>query len=143
MYENNGIGIAANQVGVPYRVFAMRGQPQNFVCFNPRVVQPSAEEIILEEGCLSFPGLIVKVKRPRHVRVRFQTPNGDTRTETFIGMTARVFQHEMDHLEGKLYFSRSSRYHREIAMKKWKRGDVSTIKVNSIGEYSEHLLRQS
>ena len=143
MYENNGIGIAANQVGVPYRVFAMRGQPQNFVCFNPRVVQPSAEEIILEEGCLSFPGLIVKVKRPRHVRVRFQTPNGDTRTETFIGMTARVFQHEMDHLEGKLYFSRSSRYHREIAMKKWKRGDVSAIKINPIGEYGEHLLRQS
>ena len=141
MYDNNGIGLAANQVGVPYKIFAMRGSPQNFVCFNPRVVQPSAEQIILEEGCLSFPGLIVKVKRPRHIRVRFQTPNGDTRTETFIGMSARVFQHELDHLEGKLYFSRATRYHREIAMKKWKRGDFSAIKINPIGEYSEHLLR--
>jgi peptide deformylase len=143
MYENNGIGLAANQVGVPYRIFAMRGSPQNFVCFNPRIVQAAAENIILEEGCLSFPGLIVKVKRPRHVRVRFQTPNGDTRTETFIGMTARIFQHEYDHLEGKLYFNRASRYHREIALKKWKRGDVSAIQVNPLGEYYEHLLPRS
>jgi len=143
MYENNGIGLAANQVGIPYRIFAMRGSPQNFVCFNPRIVQAAAENIILEEGCLSFPGLIVKVKRPRHVRVRFQTPNGDTRTETFIGMTARIFQHEYDHLEGKLYFNRASRYHREIALKKWKRGDVSAIQVNPLGEYYEHLLPRS
>jgi peptide deformylase len=131
MYENNGIGLAANQVGVPYRIFAMRGSPQNFVCFNPRIVQAAAEN------------LIVKVKRPRHVRVRFQTPNGDTRTETFIGMTARIFQHEYDHLEGKLYFNRASRYHKEMAMKKWKRGEVSAIKVNPLGEYYEHLLPRS
>jgi peptide deformylase len=142
MYDCNGIGLAANQVGVPYRIFAMRGAPENFVCFNPRIVQPSAEQISLEEGCLSFPGLVVKVKRPRHVRVRFTTPNGDTRTETFIGMSARIFQHEMDHLEGRLYFNQVSRYHREAALKKWKRGDISTIKVNpDIGIYDEHLLR--
>jgi peptide deformylase len=141
MYENNGLGLAANQVGVPYRIFAMRGNPQNFVCFNPRIVQSSAEEASLEESCLSFPGLVVKVKRPLSVRVRFQTPNGDTRTEAFVGISSRVFQHEMDHIEGKLYFNRASRYHREVAMKKWKRGDVSMIKINPIGEYGEHLLR--
>jgi len=141
MYDWNGIGLAANQVGVPYRVFAMRGSPENFVCFNPRIVQPSAENIILEEGCLSFPGLLVKVKRPKHIRVRFQTPNGDTRTETFIGMTARIFQHELDHLDGRLYFNRANKYHKEIAMKKWKRGEISTLKVNPIGVYGEHLLR--
>jgi peptide deformylase len=141
MYEWNGLGLAANQVGVPYRVFAMRGQPQNFVCFNPRIVLPSSEQIILDEGCLSFPGLVVKVKRPRHIRVRFDTPNGDTRTETFIGMSARVFQHELDHLNGLLYFNKANRYHKEIALKKWKKGHVSTLKINPIGEYSEHLLR--
>jgi peptide deformylase len=59
----------------------------------------------------------------------------------FTGMSARVFQHELDHLEGMLYFNRASRYHREIAMKKWKRGDFSTINVNPLGEYYEHLLR--
>ena len=141
MYEWNGLGLAANQVGVPYRVFAMRGQPQNFVCFNPRIVLPSSEQIILDEGCLSFPGLVVKVKRPRHIRVRFDTPNGDTRTETFIGMSARVFQHELDHLNGLLYFNKANRYHKEIALKKWKKGHVSTLKINPIGEYSEYLLR--
>ena len=143
MYDCNGIGLAANQVGVPYRIFAMRGAPENFVCFNPRVVQPSAEQISLEEGCLSFPGLVVKVKRPRHVRVRFTNPNGDTRTETFIGMSARIFQHELDHLDGRLYFNQASRYHREVALKKWKKGDFSTIEVNPLGEYREYLLRQS
>jgi len=143
MYDWNGLGLAANQVGVPYRVFAMRGSPENFVCFNPRIVQPSAENIILEEGCLSFPGLLVKVKRPKHIRVRFTTPNGDTKTETFIGMTARVFQHELDHLDGRLYFNRANKYHKEIAMKKWKRGEISTLKVNPIGVYGEHLLRRS
>ena len=121
MYEWNGLGLAANQVGIPYCVFAMRGAPENFVCFNPKIVQPSEAKIVLEEGCLSFPGLIVKVKRSQHIRVRFQTPNGDTRTDTFIGMTARVFQHEMMHIEGKLYFNRVSRYHKDIAMKKWKK----------------------
>jgi peptide deformylase len=120
MYEWNGLGLAAVQVGVPYNIFAMRGNPENFVCFNPRIVQASEQQIVLEEGCLSYPGLIVKVKRPQHVRVRFQTPNGDTLTKQFTGMTARVFQHEMDHLNGVVYFNRASRYHREKALKKWR-----------------------
>jgi peptide deformylase len=141
MYNVNGLGLAANQVGQPYKIFAMRGQPQNFVCFNPRIISSSAEEISLEESCLSFPGLVVKVKRPSTIRVRFQTPNGETRTEPFIGISARVFQHEIDHLEGKLYFNRASRYHKELALKKWKRGNFSSIKINPIGDYSEHFLR--
>ena len=142
MYDNNGIGLAANQVGIPYRVFAMRGAPENFVCFNPKIIQPSEMTVTLEEGCLTYPGLIVKVKRPQHIRVRFQTPNGETLTKQFTGMTARIFQHEIDHLDGILYFNKASRYHREVAIKKWKRGDVSTIKVNPFGEYYEHLLRK-
>lgn len=120
MYDNNSYGLSANQVGDPYRIFAMRGHPENFVCINPRIVDVSNETIVLEEGCLTFPGLIVKVKRPRHIRVRFHTPNGDTKTEKFTGMSARVFQHEMDHLDGILYFNRASRYHRDMAMRKWR-----------------------
>ena len=120
MYEWNGLGLAANQVGVPYRIFAMRGQPENFVCFNPRIVQPSETIVALEEGCLTYPGLIVKIKRPQHIRVRFQTPNGETLTKQFTGMTARVFQHEMDHLNGEVYFNKASRYHRDKALEKWR-----------------------
>lgn len=121
MYDNNGLGIAANQVGVPYRIFAMRGSPENFVCYNPKIVQYSEQEVVLEEGCLSFPGLIVKIKRPQHVRVRFTTPNGDTMTKQFTGMTARVFQHEYDHLDGIRFYDKATKFHRDQAMRKWKK----------------------
>lgn len=120
MYENNGIGLAANQVGVPYRVFAMRGSPENYVCYNPKIVQESEQTIVLEEGCLTYPGLFVKVKRPQFLRVRFSTPNGDTRTETFTNMTARTFQHELDHLDGIIFYNKANKYHRDQAMKNWK-----------------------
>lgn len=121
MYDNNGLGLAANQVGVPYRIFAMRGAPENFVCFNPKIVLPSSEQVILEEGCLTYPGLLVKIKRSQHIKVRFRTPNGETLTKTFTGMTARIFQHELDHLDGIEFFSRANKYHREQAFKKWKK----------------------
>ena len=120
MYDNNALGVAANQVGVPYRIFAMRGSPENFVCFNPKIVQTSEKDVVLEEGCLSYPGLLVKIKRPEYVRVRFTTPNGDTITRQFIGMAARGFQHEYEHLEGERFYDKANRFHREQAMRKWK-----------------------
>jgi len=119
MYEKNALGLAANQVGNPYRIFAMRGQPENFVCYNPKIIQPSEQEVILEEGCLSYPNLVVKIKRPQHVRVRFQTPNGETLTKQFTGMTARVFQHEYDHLMGVRFYDLANKYHRDQAFRKY------------------------
>ena len=121
MYEKKGIGLAANQIGVPYRIFAMRGSPENFVCFNPKIVHYSEEKIVLEESCLSFPGLVVKVKRSKLIRVRFQTPNSEIKTEKFVGMTSRIFQHEMDHLDGTLFFNRANLFHKEQAMRKWRK----------------------
>lgn len=121
MYDHNGVGLAANQVGESYRIFAMRAAPQNFVCINPRIVQSSEQLISLEESCLTFTGLYVKIKRSQHVRVRFGTPNGDVRTETFTGMSARIFQQYMDYIDGVPYYSRANRYHREQAFKKWKK----------------------
>ena len=142
MYDSNGIGIAANQVGVPYRIFAMRAAPENFVCFNPRIVQPSEMQIVLEEGCLTYPGLYVKVKRPQHVRVRFTTPNGDVLTRQFTGMSARIFQHELDHLDGKIFYNQANRVHREQALKKWRSGVKSTINIKPNLGYHEHLLHR-
>ena len=121
MYENNGLGLAANQIGVPYRIFAMRGAPENFVCFNPKMIGTSLDNIVLEEGCLTYPGLLVKVKRPSMIRVRFDTPNGDTQTRQFIGMSARVFQHEMDHLDGIKFFERANKFHKDQAFKRWQK----------------------
>ena len=120
MRDFNGIGLAANQIGYPWRVFAMRSDP-NMVCFNPKIVMPSDEMVTLEEGCLSFPGLFVKVKRHKHVRVRFQIANGEMCTEMYTGMAARVFQHEMDHLDGILFYDLANKYHRDLAFKKQKK----------------------
>lgn len=130
MYEYNGIGLAANQIGLPYRVFCMRGTPENLVCFNPKIVTYSNESIELEESCLSFPGLIVKIKRPQHIRARFQYPNGETVTRQYTGMTARIFQHELDHLDGKLYYTRAPRVIRDLAFKRMKK-NVYAIQTNS------------
>lgn len=121
MYDNSGIGLAANQIGVPFRIFAMRGAPENFVCFNPRIVELGEEQILLEESCLSYPGLAVKIKRPRHVRVRFTRPDGETQTNTFTGLTARVFLHELEHLDGEIFYRGANLYHREQALKNWEK----------------------
>jgi len=117
MYDKKGVGLSANQLGLPYRVFVMRGDEYSFACFNPKIMNLSDDQTILEEGCLSFPGINVKLKRSNTVRLRFTTPSGGTDTKTFDGLTARVVQHEMDHLDGVLFFNRANRYHREKALK--------------------------
>jgi peptide deformylase len=119
MHEKFGLGLAANQVGKNYRCFAMRGSPQNLVCFNPKVVWTSEKEVVLEEACLSYPGLAVKIKRPEAIRVRFNTPNSDVMTQQFIGLTARCFLHELDHLNGVIFYEKANRYHRDLALKQW------------------------
>lgn len=119
MHEKNGLGLAANQVGVPFRIFAIKAAP-NIVCYNPRIVMPSTETVVLEEGCLSHPNLFVKIKRPKHVRVRFQTPNGETETLQYTGMTARIFQHELEHLDGGVFYKGANQLHRQQAMNKKK-----------------------
>ena len=127
MYDSNGICLAAPQVGVPYRIFALRASPQNFVCFNPRIVQPSEEVILLEETSLTYPGMCVKIKRPRHCRVRFSMPNNEVKTEMFTGLSARAFQQCMDVLNGEVFYRKANQFHRQQALKKW-------------SKISEHLL---
>ena len=117
MAAHGGVGLAANQIGVPYRVFALRTSPEVTVCFNPKIVHTSDEQELLEEGCLSFPELIVKVKRPKLIRARFTYPSGETVTETYTGITARAFQHEHDHLNGIIFYTRASRFHRDQGFK--------------------------
>jgi len=122
MNSFNGVGLSSNQVGLRYRAFAMRSYPENFVCFNPKIVYHSDNVTLMDEACLSFPGITVKVKRPNEIRVRFQTPSGMIVTKKFEGLTARTFQHEMDHLDGLLFFNRANRYHREKALKGYYNG---------------------
>lgn len=116
MRDLSGLGLAAPQVGIPYRVFAMRSDP-NRVFYNPKIVWESNEQISLEEGCLSWPGIVVKIKRPRHCKVRYTQPNGETLTETFANLSARIVFHELDHLNGILFFTRANRFHKDKAFK--------------------------
>jgi peptide deformylase len=134
IHEHDALGLAANQIGLPYRVIALRGSPENLVCFNPKIVMPSTERISLEEACLSFPGLSVKVERPRHVRVRFTAPSGEVMTRQFTGMTARTFFHEMDHIDGKLFYNNANRYHREKALKRAKTNKLVVRQSSSIDD---------
>ena len=138
MYDHNGIGLAANQVGFGLRIFALRAHPQNFVCINPRIVWKSEKVVALEEGCLTYPNLIVKIKRPEFIRARFYLPNGEVKTEKFIGMTARCFQHEMDHLEGKIFYEQANRFHREQAFKRRKKIEKGEISYKI--RYDDHNL---
>ncbi len=120
MIKQNGIGLAANQIGLPYRVFALKSNPV-LVCFNPRIVDAGTVKTVLDEGCLTFPGLFVKVARPDIIKVRYFEPNGNVVTTKFSGMTAHIFQHELDHLNGVLMTDHVGRTSLEMAIKKAKK----------------------
>lgn len=102
MLAHGGIGLAANQLGLPYRVFAIAADPV-LVCYNPIIVNVSEQTQELEEGCLTFPKLLLKIERPLVIRARYTRPNGEAVTEQYSGLTARIFQHETDHLNGVLF----------------------------------------
>ncbi len=127
LIEKGGVGLAANQIGLPYRVFAIKANPM-LVCFNPIIVDKSSAHTLLDEGCLTYPGLFVKVKRADIIKVRYAEPNGQVKTTKFVGMTARIFQHELDHLDGKLFTDSVSSVALEMAIKKAKkRGHIYTM----------------
>ena len=121
MIHHEGIGISANQIGIWERAFAMVRDLENnevIVCFNPRIIKSYSEEVEMEEGCLSFPGLYFKVKRPAVVSVQYL----DTKQKECIikleGLHARVFLHEYDHLQGITFDQRISKLRLEMAKKK-------------------------
>jgi peptide deformylase len=121
MLEKGGIGLAANQVGVKTRMFVMghpkyRDHAQAF--FNPVIAGVTDDTLEEEEGCLSFPNIYVKIKRPRGVLVRFQNSKGETQEAEFFGTECRCFLHEFDHLEGITYKDRLSTLKWALAVKK-------------------------
>tara|TARA_B100002052_G_scaffold278889_1_gene285629 strand:- start:424 stop:912 length:489 start_codon:yes stop_codon:yes gene_type:complete len=103
MIHYNGIGISANQIGIWERAFAMiRDLEHNevMVCFNPRIIKSYAEEVEMEEGCLSYPELFLKIKRPDRIVVKYEDVEKKTHKIKLQGLASRVFQHEYDHMEG-------------------------------------------
>lgn len=106
MGEHGGLGLSANQVGLPYRVFVM-GHGKTFYCFfNPEIIEEVGENDSIQEGCLTYPNLFLRVKRASRVKVRWRDELNREREETFDGFTARIIQHEMDHLNGTCFTKR-------------------------------------
>ena len=103
MIHHNGIGISANQIGIWERAFAMVRDLENnevMVCFNPRIIKSYSEEVEMEEGCLSYPELFLKIKRPDKIVVKYEDDDKKTHKIKLEGLASRVFQHEYDHMEG-------------------------------------------
>ena len=103
MIHHNGIGISANQIGIWERAFAMIRDLEHqevMVCFNPRIIKSYTEEVEMEEGCLSYPELFLKIKRPDKIVVKYEDENKKIHKIKLQGLASRVFQHEYDHMEG-------------------------------------------
>jgi peptide deformylase len=101
MIESNGIGLAANQVGLLKRVFAIHLKDQvPFCMFNPYILYGDNDLVDGEEGCLSFPDLFLKVPRHKNITVGYVDRQGNKRIIELTGIDSRCFQHELDHLDG-------------------------------------------
>ena len=103
MFHYNGVGLSANQIGIKERVFVMiydMDTQETITCFNPKIIKKSKNEVVMEEGCLSFPDKFLEVSRPSSVIVKYEDENREMIKEKLEGFSARVFQHEYDHMEG-------------------------------------------
>ncbi len=120
MYQDNGVGLAATQVGLALRLYVMDASPhqnQPLCLINPEVIA-AVGEVESEEGCLSFPGVYAKVIRAREVTVQYQDEYGNSHTLTADGLMANCIQHELDHLNGVLFIDHLSKLKRERLLKK-------------------------
>jgi peptide deformylase len=124
MYTNNGVGLAANQVGILKQLITMdtgvKDSPKPIKMINPVIIEKSREKTEYEEGCLSFPGITEKIYRPAIVKVKFFDPDGNEKIMEFKGLEATVSQHEIDHLNGVLFTNRMSAVKKMMLNKKLK-----------------------
>ena len=123
MDKFGGLGLSANQVGLPYRMFVMRtmheGDEESKVLpyYNPKLTRVSQETDLMKEGCLSFPDLFLMIKRSKTIEFTYQDETGEEKSAVLEGIGARCVQHEIDHLNGILFLQRASRLKLERAMK--------------------------
>ena len=121
MKEYHGVGLSANQCGVMERVFVMYSDVKKdeiIACFNPQILSEGTEMIIMDEGCLTWPGLWLKVRRPDHISCSFEDENGDLHKVTMMGLECRIFQHEMDHMQGTNFTKRVSKLKLDMGKKR-------------------------
>jgi len=113
-----GIGLSANQVGLPYKMFVMKTADKGTVgFFNPKITRVSQDTDLMKEGCLSFPDIYLMIKRSKTIELEYQDSDGEKHTLVLDGMAARCVQHECDHLNGIIFLQRASRLKLERALK--------------------------
>jgi peptide deformylase len=117
MKKYEGVGLAANQVGIDAQIFIM-GEDKPMTIINPLVTEVSTNQVEMMEGCLSFPGLFMKVKRPDAVGVKYLDIHQKECIIKLVGFHARVFLHEYDHLQGITFDQRVSKMRLDMAKKK-------------------------
>jgi len=100
MVQYNGLGLSANQCGYRLRMFVMGTSEDQIVCINPRILEKEEEPVKMREGCLSHPGLFLNVPRYSRILVAYHNDRGEEDSHWLEGMTAQVFQHELDHMNG-------------------------------------------
>ena len=121
MFATNGLGLSANQIGKRVRMFVMghKDHPESAQeFFNPLVIANTDAVMDLEEGCLSFPGVYVNIKRPKAIKARWQNSLGEWQESEFSGYDCKCFLHELDHLEGLVFQDRVSTLKWAMAVKK-------------------------
>ena len=103
MFHHNGVGLSANQIGIEERVFVMMVDidlEQTITCFNPKIIKESKDEVVMEEGCLSYPEMHLDISRPRSIIVKYEDEGKSIFKRRLDGYIARIFLHEYDHMEG-------------------------------------------
>ena len=123
MEKYGGIGLSANQVGLPFNMFVIGGHPSienglKMTCFNPMIVSTGEEEVMMKEGCLTYPFIFLDIKRPRKIVAKYTDENGDLQEAHLDGMMSRIFQHEYDHMLGRNFTERVSKFKLKRAMDK-------------------------
>lgn len=129
MVEYNGIGISACQIGIDLNMFAIHTDGQVRVCINSEIYGAVIGEMVKDsEGCLSYPGLELKVKRPSSIVARYKNLEGKEVTEKLEGLTARAWLHEFDHTQGICFVNRVSKLSLDMAKKKLNKLEKRKIK---------------
>jgi peptide deformylase len=139
MQELGGVGLSANQLGLPHRVFVMGSDHANESCFNPEILEYLGEPSNFKEGCLSYPGLFMQIKRPPQVRVRYQDSQGKIIETLFSGLTSRIFQHEYEHMQGTDFTQGVSKLKLKIAQERYAKNKKKIIKKHALNTMLEAL----
>lgn len=127
MMEWKGLGLSANQVGLPYKMFVMGDHTTKLAIFNPTVVGVSKKKVPFREGCLTYPGLYLTLQRPESCVLSYQTVTGETTVQEFPGLAARIALHEYDHMLGIDFTAHASKFKIDWELKKFKKEALKNL----------------